>query len=119
MLGSPNILDSVCAGFLVYDNGIFSKHRGLFVDLDSHQLMGPVPTIMPSQSRRLRSEDQPSVDCYVDAFREYAADHNLWKRVEDLAVVASSLPTAICQQQFEAINRDITRAMIHAEKLAK
>ena len=120
MLGSPNISDSVCrAGYLAYDDGIFSKHRGLFVDVDFHQLMGPMASMMPPQSRQLRSEDQPSVDRYVDAFNKYAADHNLWQRVEDLAIVASSLPTAVCQQQFDAIDRDVTRAMLHAEKLAK
>ncbi len=120
MLGSPNISDSVRrAGYLAYDDGIFSKHRGLFVDLDFHQLMGPMAAISPPQSRRLRSEDQPSVDRYVDAFKDYADDHNLWQRVEDLVVAASTLSTASCQQQFDAIDRDITRAMIHAEKLAK
>ena len=120
MLGSPNISDSVRrAGYLAYDDGIFSKHRGLFVDLNFHQLMGPMAAIFPPQSRRLRSEDQPSVDRYVDAFNAYAADHNLRQQVEDLTVVASTLPTTSCQQLFDAIDRDLTRALIHAEKLAK
>jgi hypothetical protein len=120
MLGSPNILDSVRrAGYLAYDDGIFSKHRGLFVDIDFLQLMGPMAAILPAHSRRLCSEDQPSVDRYIAAFNVYADSHNLWQRVDDLAVVASSLSTEYCQMEFDAIDRDITRAMLHAEKLAK
>ena len=74
MLGSPNIADSVRhAGYLAYDDGIFSKHRGLFVDLDFHNLMGPVSSIVPSKARRLRSEDPTSVDKYVEAFTQYTS----------------------------------------------
>jgi hypothetical protein len=49
MLGSPNISDSVRrAGYLVYDDGIFSKHRGMYVDLDFNALMRPIASILRS-----------------------------------------------------------------------
>ncbi len=120
MLGSPNIADSVRrAGYLSYDDGIFSKHRGLYVDLDFHVLMGPVASILPAVARRLKSEDQPSVDRYVEAFQKYARDHNLWDRVNDLATVASSLPLCQCKDNYDALDRDVTRAMLCAENCAK
>jgi hypothetical protein len=43
MLGSASVLESIRhAGYLEYDDGVFSKHRGLFVDLDFQSLMGSV-----------------------------------------------------------------------------
>jgi hypothetical protein len=120
MLGSPNISASVCrAGYLAYDDGIFSKHRGLYVDLDFHGLMGPIASIQPANVRHLRSEDQSAVDRYVEAFQSYASDHNLWQRVTDLTAVASSLPLHRCKDTYDALDRDITRAMLHSEKSAK
>ena len=79
MLDSPNVSDSVrSAGYLAYDDGIFAKHRGIFIDLDFHNLMGPTALILPPQARRLHSEDQVSVDNYIAAFSAYATDHNIW-----------------------------------------
>ena len=43
MLGSPAVAAAVNrAGYNSYDNGVFSKHRGLFIDLDFTTLMAPL-----------------------------------------------------------------------------
>ena len=120
MLGTAAVADAVCrAGYNAYDNGVFSKHRGLFVDLDFTQLMGAVDSITPARARGLRSEDQPSVDRYLAAFKTYADDHNLWDRIDDLVTVASTLTPLQCKESFDVIDRDVTRGMLHAEKQAK
>ena len=121
MLGTPAVADAVSrAGYAAYDSGgICSKHRGLFVDLDFAQLMGAVDPITPAKARGLRSDDQPSVDRYLAAFTQYADDHNLWDRVKELTTLAPSLPPEICKQNFDAIDRDVTRGMLHAERQAK
>ena len=121
MLGSASgVRDCVRqAGFLEYDNGVFSKHRGMFVDLDFDALMGPVDTIAPIQSRGIRSDDQPSVDRYLAAFRSYADDHNIWQRVAVLSTVAPSMPPLAVKERYDAIDRGVTRGMLHAEKLAR
>jgi hypothetical protein len=85
MLGSPNFWQ----GFLAFNDGIFSKHRGIFADFDFTNLMGPTSTITSSKARLLRSEDQGAADKYIAAFHQYADDHNNWNRVNDLATVAS------------------------------
>ena len=101
MLGSYNLLDSVCrAGFLAYDDGIFSKHRGMFIDLNFQSLLGPVAAIVSAPARCLNSEDQPSVDRYLEAFHQYATDHNLWSRVKELTTIAFSMPVFQMQAEF-------------------
>ena len=121
MLGTPAVADAVCrSGYAAYDSGgICSKHRGLYVDLDITQLMGAVDKITPSKARVLRSDDQPSVDRYLAAFTKYAEDHHLWDRVKELTILAPSLPTDVCKQNFDAIDRDVTRGMLYAERQAK
>ena len=120
MLGSSAVADAVSrAGYTSYDGGIFSKHRGLFVDLDFTQLMGSVDPITPAKARGLSSEDQPAVDRYLAAFKQYAGDHNLWKRVSDLVTVAPTMTPSQCKIAFDAIDRDVTRGMLHAERQAK
>lgn len=120
MLGSSAVASAVCrAGYNAYDNGVFSKHRGLFIDLDFTQLMGAVEPIAPTKARILRSEDQPSVDRYLEAFKKYADDHRLWERVQDLTTVACTLTPAQCKVSFDTIDRDMTRGMLHAEKAAR
>ena len=43
MLGSAAVAAAVIhSGFLAYDAGVFSKHRGLVFDIDFVTLMGPV-----------------------------------------------------------------------------
>lgn len=92
MFGSTAVVSAIRhAGYNSYDNGVFSKHRGLFIDLDFTQLMGSVDSIVPTKARVLRSEDQPAVDAYLSAFKQYADDHNLWERVKGLSTVAATL----------------------------
>ena len=120
MFGSAMVLESLRhAGYLAYDNGIFSKHRGLFVDLYFQTLMGSVENIVPSSARGTKSEDQPAVDKYVEVFKKYATNHNIWVRVRDLQTVASFMTTAQVKDSNDTIDRDVTRAMLHAEKQAK
>ena len=120
MLGSAAVASAVSrAGYNAYDDGVFSKHRGLFIDLDFTTLMGSVDPIVPTKARVLRSEDQPSCDRYLEAFKKYADDHKLWDRVKDLTTVAPTMTPAHCKLSFDAIDRDVTRAMLHAEREAR
>jgi hypothetical protein len=77
MLGSEAIAESVVhAGYLPFDdNGITSKHRGLFIDFDHHQVLGQVDNITRPANRQLKSEDPIATDLYLAAFKSYADSH--------------------------------------------
>ena len=97
MLGSAAVASAICnAGYNAYDNGIFSKHRGLLIDLDFTTLLGSVDSIAPTKARVLRSDDQPSVDRYLAAFKLYADDHRIWDRVNALTKMAPTLQSKNC-----------------------
>ena len=117
MLGSGLLSNAIRhSGYLAYDHGIFSKHRGLFIDLDFTSLLGKVCDIPPASSRRLQYENPLSVDLHIEAFRQYEMEHNIYQRIADLTAVAFSMPIERCKACYDAIDRNITRAMLHAEK---
>jgi hypothetical protein len=65
------------AGYLAYNNGIHSKHRGLFLDFDFQTLLGQVDTITPHANRRLKSEDPVTTEKHLEVLKEYVAEHNV------------------------------------------
>jgi hypothetical protein len=121
MLGSTSIAESIIhAGYLPFDdNCITSKHRGLFIDFDHHQVLGQVDTIVRQANRQLNSEDPIATDLYLEAFKKYADDHDICGRLDDLKMVLNSMPLERVRECYNSIDRDVTRAMLHAEKVAK
>jgi hypothetical protein len=93
MLGSESIANSVVhAGYLPFDdNGISSKHRGLFIDFDHHHVMGQVDNITRQANRQLNSEDPIATDLYLAAFKKYTDAHNVCGRLDDLKLVINSM----------------------------
>ena len=81
--------------------------------------MGKVNNILPAPARGLHLENQVSVDHYLTAFKKYSADHNIVARVKDLTTTANALTAEQCKIAIDVIDRDITRAVLHAEKEAK
>jgi hypothetical protein len=81
--------------------------------------MGTVDSLTPISARRLNSENQNSVDLYLEAFHRYADDHHIWERVAKLKLLSSRMTSDQCKDCFDSIDRDITRAMLHAEKRPK
>jgi hypothetical protein len=121
MLGSKTIAESVVhAGYLPCDdNGITSKHRGLFIDFDHYQVLGQVDNIIRQANRQLKSEDPLVADLYLEAFKAYADNHDICGRLADLKLVLHSMTLTRVRECYEAIDRDVTRGMLHAEKAAK
>ena len=121
MLGTSMVKGIICqAGYLAYHDGIHSKHRGLFLDFDFQALLGQVDTITPHANRRLKSEDPVNTEKYLEVLKEYVAEHNVRERLDALSLVAhTTMPQTSRQESYDAIDRDVTRAMLPAEKAAK
>ena len=105
-----------CGILAYYDDGIFAKHCGMFVDLDFYNLIGPIFSILLDQARHLQSEGPPSVDEYRQGHPDSARDHNLWERVTHFTAVVSSLTKLQFLDYLDALDGDNTRATIHAER---
>ena len=44
--------------------------------------------------------------------RDYVAEHNPRERLDALSLVAHNMPPTSRQESYDAINRDVTRAML-------
>ena len=78
MLGTSMVKETVHqAGYLAYNDGIHSKHRGLFLDFDFQAFLGQVDTITPHANRRLKSEDPVTTDKYLEVLKKYVEEHNV------------------------------------------
>ena len=51
--------------------------------------------------------------------KEYVAEHNVRERLDALSLVAHTMPQTSRQESYDAIDRDVTCAMLSAEKAAK
>ena len=117
MLGTAAVFESVTgAGYAAFDDGIFSKHRVIFVDLDYSTLLGHVTDPTARASRRLRSCDPKLCDDYLGLLIKYLDDHKVEQRLTSLERDAPYLSSSEVKIRYDKIDRDVTRGMIHAEK---
>ena len=91
----------------------------MFLDFDFQALLGKVDTITPHANRRLKSEDHVSTDKYLEVLKEYVAEHNIRERLDALLLVAHTIPQTSRQASYDAIDRDVTQAMLSAENTVK
>jgi len=122
ILGTPGVKAAVRrAGALAYSEGIQSDHRGLFVDLDISFILdnGPEP-IPPNTRRGLKSTKPDDVLQYVKTVMRYLKSHKVQSRIKALKQGYRTMTKSKIRKQANAIDRDMTNAMLHGEKeLAK
>ena len=118
ILGTERVLESARRrGALAYNDGIVSDHRGLFVDFDPSILLGGTATDPVALSNRgFTSKNAKTVTKYVDHLERYWEDHKISGRIQKLQTEAKQLTRTAIRTRFDAIDRDITRGMLAAEK---
>ena len=113
---TPNLLPAILhSGVEPFNEHIPSDHRSLFVDWDEKALFGSKTAPMAAKNaRRLQSANLQAKGNYILSFHKYCEKHNVFKRVTDLE--DNPHPS---WRRAEALDRDITRAMLHAEKTCR
>jgi hypothetical protein len=88
MLGCSKVASSMKQqGTLLYNDGPLSDHRGLYVDLDLHSLLGYTPkaiTISRSDMRLLNAGNPELVANYVKRMHAYYHAHDMTARINRL-----------------------------------
>ena len=119
---SPNLLPHLrYCGYLPYSDGLNSDHRGLFLDFNQQGLLGHQSPILPPQSRILYSTHAERASNYLKYLAQTLSATKLPERTAqfetnlrqaaDYGMVSNHHHT-----QFNALDRDMTRAMLTAEK---
>lgn len=116
---SSDILPSIMqSGICPFDAIISSDHRAIFADIDVSKISSEsTPSLMSIPTRRLFSHHEDKRKDYIKILHEKLERHNVFERSEELESFheASEKSNAL----VEAIDRDMTRLAIHAEKTIK
>jgi exonuclease III len=106
----PHILR---AGIEPFNQRIFADHRGMFIDLSLPGLFDrSLTTLASPANRHLCAINPKHVQKYIRELHAYLQQHLVLQRLEEIKTNADH-PSA------EAIDQDITRAMLHAELQCK
>jgi hypothetical protein len=121
ILGTDRVLQSIChRGALAYNDGIMSNHQGLFLDLDPHLLFsGNASGPVSRSSRGFTLKNDKKVTEYVNSLERYWLDHHIPDHIQRLSLAAPDLTQKTLCQQYDAIDRDIKREMLAAEKTVR
>ena len=115
ILVSPRLIDFIRhTGAEPFNFRLFSDHRGLFVDFSMPGFFDRAPNILAKlRSRDLIYNCPRHIRLYLSKTAEYFLQHNIPSRVKTLLQGDRDDPKA------EALDRDITRAMLFAEAACK
>jgi hypothetical protein len=96
-----------------FNQRIFSDHSGMFLDLSLPGLFDRSLTTLASPSNRHLCAINPKhVKKYIHKLHNYMQQHLVLQRLEEIKLTADHTTA-------EQIDKDITRAMLHAELKCK
>ena len=109
---SPCLQDLITGyGYLPYDLGLISDHRGMFVNL--HLSRGRFPTVNRNTTRKLNSKNVQNVERYLEEANRMAEEHNLFSRM--LALTDKDKLTRAERKELNEIDRVLTEILLKAE----
>ncbi|KAI2501850.1 hypothetical protein MHU86_12615 [Fragilaria crotonensis] len=120
MLGCSKVVSSMRQqGTLSYYDGPLSDHRGLYVDLDLHSLLGYTPqtfTIPRSDMRLLKAGNPELVEDYVTSMHKYYHDHDMTARINWLYDTHKTMTRPAIRRILEKWDSDQGKAMQMSER---
>ena len=124
MLGSVGVLNNTMAFGMapeIYGNTL-GNHRAQYIDINILNLLElNIHDIGAPASRRLRSSDPKCIEKYIEKLKENLLHHKVFERMENLWVDIAN-QVVLNQEQvetYEAIDRDVFRLCVNAEKNIK
>jgi hypothetical protein len=106
-------------GLLDFDVVFQTDHRIFFIDTDMDGFFGSAMETLPAQRlRQLQLEDPRVATAYRKALHRQFIHHSVFHRIKEQSKSSKSGEWNIAQEsKYEALDRDITRAMLHAESI--
>lgn len=120
MFGCSNAASSMKQqGSLSYYDGPLSDHRGLYVDLDLHSLLGYTPQaidIPRSDMRLLKAGNPELVASYVANMHRYYHHHDMTARINRLHETHETMTRPAIRRILEQWDTDQGKAMHNSER---
>ncbi len=121
MLGTDGVLDCVTqCGYEEYNQVAVSDHRAVYADFDFRKILGKDSPDLTNPTHRNLSSDRPKHNhWYKEMVHRYFVKHRVYQRAEEIVENPKGLSMQRLQIMYEKLDKDITRAMISAEKVLK
>jgi hypothetical protein len=106
-------------GLLDFDTLCHSDHRGIFLDPAIKGVFGTPPEhLPPAQFRKLKQDDPRISDAYRCALHKQFEQHNVYRKVKKISIRSESAECNIAYKaKYEGVDREIGRAMEHAQNV--
>jgi hypothetical protein len=113
--GIAPLLQSI--GLLDFDVIFRTDHRTFFIDIDMDGFFGSATEMFPAQRlRQLQLEDPRVATEYRKVLHQQFVHHSIVRRIKEQSESRKSGEWKMVQEsKYEALGRDITQAMLHAE----
>ena len=119
LLGTKLLHTSLCCyGIFNFNNSPLSDQRALFADFDETAIFQSSTTspTLPSQ-RLLRINNPTQCQKYINLVKTYFSQHKVEESSDYLqALSKSNAPIESLSNLFDALDRDITKALLHAKQ---
>jgi hypothetical protein len=106
-------------GLLDFDVIFRTDHRTFFIDINMDGFFGSETETLPAQRlRQLQLEDPRVATEYRKVLHQQFIHHSVFCRIKEQSESSKSGEWNMAQEsKYEALDRDITRAMLHAESV--
>jgi hypothetical protein len=106
-------------GLLDFDVIFRTDHRTFFIDIDMDGFFGSATETLPAQRlRQLQLEDPRVATEYRKVLHQKLIHHIVFRRIKEQSESSKSGEWNIAQEsKYESLDKDITRAMLHAESV--
>jgi hypothetical protein len=106
-------------GLLESDVIFRTDHRTFFIDIEMDGFFGSATETLPAQKLgQLQLEDPRVATEYRKAPHQQFIHHSVFRRIKEQSESSKSGEWNIAQEsKYEALDRDITRSMLHAESV--
>jgi hypothetical protein len=96
-----------------------TDHRTFFIDINMDGFFGSATETLPAQRlRQLQLEDPRVATEYRKILHQQFVHHSVFRRIKEQSESRKSGEWNMVQEyKYEALDRDITRAMLHAESV--
>jgi hypothetical protein len=104
-------------GLLVFDVIFRTDHRTFFIDIDMEGLFGSATETLPAQRlNQLQLEDIRVATEYRKVLHQQFVHHIVFRQIKEQSESRKSGEWNMVQEsKYEALDRDITQAMLHVE----
>ena len=114
--GSPRLAKTVArVGYLAYNDGILSDHRGFFIDFYRNTLFGPDQNVETREARLLSTTNKRGASQYRTKSSESIISNNILRRLQEIEQAALIQFSPQVQKELETVDEELHKILLDAE----